>query len=490
MKYINCLHIINFQSHANTYIELDKGLNIFVGESDQGKTAIIRALRWLFYNEPRGTGFIRVGENRCEVTAVLNDGTKVTRLRDEGKRQNRYIINYPDGEELILEKFSNELPLEVQKELGVYPLWIDNDLKLELNLARQLDSPFLMAESPANRAKIIGRIANLHIIDAAQRDLLRDIRNLSAKKNELEIEIENLNIDKQNYADIPDKEKQLKEIKLRLDKIQILKEKCNELENLKKQKEKLDTDISNNEVKLKSLENIDYMVKIYEKTREKINYYASLVEYQNKLNFLNAELNKFNSTINKLDKLDEANLTYKQLLEFINLNKKLQDISEARESTVNRLSHINDLLKRTARIAEGDVIIHQLYDLRQEGFRLQEVRKVSRQLNKEINHKNSELLNVNNKLQKLTELDKAPEIINKQNLLLTRLQALLILNEEKQKTLEKLKMITHKLEEVNNYYKGLQQDFINILNQAERCPTCGSSITPNLIAEIVDKTAI
>ena len=57
MKYKKYLHLINFQSHLNTVIELHPGLNILVGESDQGKTAIIRALRWLFYNEPRGTGF-------------------------------------------------------------------------------------------------------------------------------------------------------------------------------------------------------------------------------------------------------------------------------------------------------------------------------------------------------------------------------------------------------------------------------------------------
>jgi exonuclease SbcC len=62
--YIKKLSLRNFQSHRETDLEFSPGLNIIVGPSDQGKSAIIRALRWLFYNEPRGTGFIRVGETR------------------------------------------------------------------------------------------------------------------------------------------------------------------------------------------------------------------------------------------------------------------------------------------------------------------------------------------------------------------------------------------------------------------------------------------
>ena len=81
-----------------------------------------------------------------------------------------------------------------------------------------MDSPFLIAETAANRAKIIGRIANLHIIDAAQRELLRDIRSHSRQKADLEAEIAKLEEEKEEYRDLPAKEKLLAKIKSRLDK--------------------------------------------------------------------------------------------------------------------------------------------------------------------------------------------------------------------------------------------------------------------------------
>jgi len=44
---INSLTIQNFQSHKNTTLEFDNGINIIIGQSDSGKTAIIRALNWV-----------------------------------------------------------------------------------------------------------------------------------------------------------------------------------------------------------------------------------------------------------------------------------------------------------------------------------------------------------------------------------------------------------------------------------------------------------
>jgi len=64
MSLIRSLEIENFQSHELTKLDLHKGLNVIVGPSDQGKSALIRALRWLCYNEPKGTDFFSC---RCKL---------------------------------------------------------------------------------------------------------------------------------------------------------------------------------------------------------------------------------------------------------------------------------------------------------------------------------------------------------------------------------------------------------------------------------------
>ncbi|MDO5041249.1 MAG: AAA family ATPase [Peptoniphilus sp.] len=81
MIYISKLEIENFQSHKYTLLDFDKGLNVIVGNSDSGKTAIIRAIKWALYNEPQGDYFIRQGDKNISVSVYFNTGAIVKRYR-------------------------------------------------------------------------------------------------------------------------------------------------------------------------------------------------------------------------------------------------------------------------------------------------------------------------------------------------------------------------------------------------------------------------
>ena len=54
---IDKIKIQNYQSHENTELELSPGINVIIGETDRGKTSILRALNWMFSNRPLGEGF-------------------------------------------------------------------------------------------------------------------------------------------------------------------------------------------------------------------------------------------------------------------------------------------------------------------------------------------------------------------------------------------------------------------------------------------------
>ena len=117
MKKLQRLTIENFQSHEFTQIDFSPGFNVIVGQSDQGKSALIRALKWLIYNEPRGVDFIRVGATRSSVTILLTDGTQITRERTPSR--NRYYLLIPGQEENIFEGFGSRVPQEIQDALGM-----------------------------------------------------------------------------------------------------------------------------------------------------------------------------------------------------------------------------------------------------------------------------------------------------------------------------------------------------------------------------------
>jgi len=171
--------IENFQSHQNTQI-IPAGpgqLTVIVGQSRQGKTAIFRALRWLFYNAPDGADFIRWGATFARVTAEYADGTQVIRYRTAGG-VNRYIIRKPGEQEQVYEGFGRgAVPLEVQQVTGVSPVEIGEGLTLNLNLAEQLDGPFLgnKAVSSTSRAKVLGKLAGTEEVDLAGKQLGTDL---------------------------------------------------------------------------------------------------------------------------------------------------------------------------------------------------------------------------------------------------------------------------------------------------------------------------
>ena len=52
---IKSIHLRNFQRHKKLDIDLSEGVNVIVGPSDIGKTAILRALYWLRFNRPLST---------------------------------------------------------------------------------------------------------------------------------------------------------------------------------------------------------------------------------------------------------------------------------------------------------------------------------------------------------------------------------------------------------------------------------------------------
>jgi len=184
MKYISKIIIENFQSHSLSVFTLKQGLNVIVGPSDSGKSAVIRALKWVLYNEPAGDFFIREGEKECSVTVEFNDGTTLKRYRSRSK--NGYVLINPDDEEMRFEGIGSGVPKEIVDATGITKIILDQDSSSAINLGEQLEGPFLLTEKPSTRANAIGRLVGVNLLDDALRDVLRDIRSIGLRKKETE----------------------------------------------------------------------------------------------------------------------------------------------------------------------------------------------------------------------------------------------------------------------------------------------------------------
>lgn len=181
--WIKRVEITNYQSHKYTPIDFVNGLNVLVGESDQGKTAVIRAIRWCLINVPDGINFIRNGENEASVKIVLSNGKTIVRRRDR-KNVNEYQLFEGDGEPKIFSSFGKKVPQEILEAHGIKPVGDD----VYFQIADQIEGPFMMSLKPKQRAEILGNLDELSRIDNALTEVNQDVLASNKSKKRLEKE--------------------------------------------------------------------------------------------------------------------------------------------------------------------------------------------------------------------------------------------------------------------------------------------------------------
>lgn len=159
---IKKIFIQNFRSWEKVKFELSNGINIFVGNSSQGKSNINRALDWIINNRPAGDSYrshwaLRKETKRGEsfptvVSLETTDRYLITKKKS--KSENLYSIEF-NGNTDYLRAFGNSVPEEVTNILNIQ----------EINTQFQLDPPFLLGLRPADIAKYLNEIAHLSSID-------------------------------------------------------------------------------------------------------------------------------------------------------------------------------------------------------------------------------------------------------------------------------------------------------------------------------------
>ncbi len=314
---IHSIKIKNIQSHKETQLKFNPGINAIIGSSNNGKSAILRALYWVVYNRPLGTDNLlshwaidKKGNQiePMEVTVENNNGV-VTRRRT--KTENQYIVN---DEELNVVK--TDVPVQVEKLLCLS----------DTNIQRQQDAPFLLSLSNGQVAQYFNKTVRLDIIDrvltnaeskrrktnqeiSQNEELLKEYEfkrekygwlnsvekllikydNISEKHDALEAEYDTLNEELEMYE-------KYSEIKSRYANISKVKENINKFEQLNDQTKKLKEEISAVDESLddfaccKVYPSFETEKKLIQKF-ESLN--SELVEQEENINYLEEAINNY-----------------------------------------------------------------------------------------------------------------------------------------------------------------------------------------------------
>jgi DNA repair ATPase RecN len=187
--------IKNFQSHKDTEIQFGNGVNVLVGSSDQGKSAVLRAILWAVNNRPLGTDDIvshwaRDAKNKiADTMSVKVETENGIVIRRRTADQNEYILkdSQDDKRRKLFEAVNKDVPEDVQKFFRLS----------EVNIQQQHDAPFLLSASASDVAKYFNKIVRLDVIDvvlgnaeSARRDTNKKIKETENEKKEFEKQLE------------------------------------------------------------------------------------------------------------------------------------------------------------------------------------------------------------------------------------------------------------------------------------------------------------
>lgn len=477
MKYIKNVTIENFQSHKYTEIEFDQRLNVIVGPSDSGKSAIIRALKWALYNEPSGDYFIREGEKDCKVTIGFNDGTLLTRYRSKSK--NQYIMIRNNGEEIKFEGFGSNIPMEIVDEIGLRKIHLDSDETNSINLGEQLEGPFLLSEKNSTRASAIGRLVGVNVIDDALREVLKDSRSINIKRKSLEEEAQRLTEEISSYDYLEEAEDKVNKtiqiknkIKTLMNKMQALKMHQNNINTIRSEMGNIDIIIE----KLNNLDKLDNTVKAIDSSYMKYKYLKS---HHNMLNRVIGDLKINENILMRLDNLESADYYVESLQSTYIKYKKYETLYDKYRRITNE-KYEQEMI--SGKLKNLDEVKEKISLLESKKMNLTKYKDMSVKF---IKIKNSiEMGNAYvNRFYGIIKADELMPVVNEKTYTLSKLNSykdkLLIYNKDSKE--EKIN-----LDSISETIKIKLEEYQAKLRDIEICPFCLSGIDEDKIEHIIN----
>lgn len=166
------LELNDFQAHKKTVVEFSPAITTIVGPTDVGKSAVLRALRWVCLNDIAGDEFIREGQNRTTVTLSVTekgfDEHEIVRT----KSLTSTGLNTYELDEKEYKAFGVSVPSDIGSLLNLN----------EINFQGQHDSPFWFNETAGEVSRRLNAVVDLTVIDTTLANIASEVRQAQERK--------------------------------------------------------------------------------------------------------------------------------------------------------------------------------------------------------------------------------------------------------------------------------------------------------------------
>ena len=149
------LKIKNFQIHESTTIKFTKGLNVVIGDTDAGKSALIRALYLIIMNQPRSGESIYQNSN---TTVPLEIQIKDDKGNVIKRHKRKYYLNGS-----LMKAVGTDIPIPIAEILPFK----------DVNWQKQLEQHFLILNTGGAAAKTLNASSGME----DQESLMKEIKS-------------------------------------------------------------------------------------------------------------------------------------------------------------------------------------------------------------------------------------------------------------------------------------------------------------------------
>jgi exonuclease SbcC len=311
--------IHNFQSHEDSEYDLSDSFNVIVGESKQGKSASLRAIRWVVENKPAGKGLIRSGSTEAFVELTLQNGTIIRRFIST--KENGYKVFYPDG---TISEGNTRMMSTIQDLIGWCNMRVGENEELPLNHLKQGDSWYLNGDkySSADRARILGAINKTESADATIKEIEKENGRINEAIKHETVEIAVL----ANEIEEANKEREILVKCREMIRLKMLTQKIKKYQELKRQYDEACQTVDDINKQFNEQLIVGQIAVIKDKIKEferGISYYAKMITETNNINtitpiiqiytgFIDASIEKHNDIVNMFNKYDRLTSICKQ----------------------------------------------------------------------------------------------------------------------------------------------------------------------------------
>lgn len=317
------LEIENFQMHKKLHLDFVAGVNVLQGESDVGKSCVIRALLWVMTNRPAGFTFRHWDckkNDQVKVTLGLqveNKIYKIVRVRSE--TVNEYWLD-----DQVFKAMGASVPEPILQVLNMR----------DFNMQTQHLPHFLLSVSAGEVAKSLNAACDLSVIDKT----IKTISSIASKAK----------------TDCKYAQKEAEDINQKLDELDWLVD-------AKKQASILANEIKSNEKRRQDFEVLSELankIKIFENDLKSKQYFLEYWKDLEQVSDLLARISKTEVKLNALrTTVNKALLVKKQLQQHI----KAQIPSDKLKQSAEIIKVINQSQEQVTKLSEIVLRLENIY---------------------------------------------------------------------------------------------------------------------------------